>query len=350
MNKFPFVASSLAFLISVYSLYSLKYSHIESSSIVQESQSRITPIADKSIFDINNKMTEDAEKKEVTTKNIDENATEMVTKKLKTKLTSIFSLTSPDQQILVKPVDSLFYVHIKLETKPVAFFTDKDANYLIPIRSLLKLDTGLLLLQKSLNSQSNEASSVSADKPEQDITPAPKNDLTNQPEVSTEEAQKIYKQIASLTIDYPGAEPKVGEFIVFFDPDCDYCKNFYAKIPKLQEAGFTVKLALSPLSGLKSALHKQYHFAYCDSNPQSKIDALVKKQPIFVQDDSCADPMPEINQAAKKLRTEGTPYMFLPDGKVGRISILRDFINERSKEAISRLKTQSQSTTTKVVQ
>jgi thiol:disulfide interchange protein DsbC len=99
---------------------------------------------------------------------------------------------------------------------------------------------------------------------------------------------------------------------VFSDPDCPYCKKAeqeFAKMDDLTIYVFPYPLAMHPDAGRKSTL------VWCSKDrAKAWLDLMLRgKQPEGKAD--CKNPMEENLELGRKLRVDGTPAMFFPNGK-----------------------------------
>lgn len=262
----------------------------------------------------------------------------LIKQKLFPQLVDLFALTKPNEQIKITLLSDLYLVEISTNNQKVSFFTNQDASLLIPVRSVLKMTDGLSLLKKSLTIQTDSTPSISQSNASFDSKPSLTDDqLALNGFVNYVADKSLYKKLISLAIEYPSFGPTVGEFVVFFDPECSSCREFYPKIKKLQAAGFTVRLALIPLDR-SSRAQTRLLYALCDKDPKAKIDDMVHDNPIFAQNTTCANPIPDAINISKQIKLKGTPWVMLPDGRSGDIRILRTYINavvpDRKQEAL----------------
>lgn len=99
---------------------------------------------------------------------------------------------------------------------------------------------------------------------------------------------------------------------VFSDPDCPYCKKAEVEFSKLDNV--TIYTFLYPLAFHKDAARKA-KLVWCSKDPsQAWLDLMLKGKVPEGKGD-CNNPVDENLVLGSKLRVEGTPAMFLPNGK-----------------------------------
>lgn len=122
---------------------------------------------------------------------------------------------------------------------------------------------------------------------------------------------------------------------VFSDPDCPYCKKAEAEFAKLDNV--TIYIFLYPLAFHQDAARKA-KLVWCSKDrSQAWLDLMLKgKLPEGKTD--CDNPVDENLALGNRLRVEGTPAMFLGNGKripgyvpVARLEALLDGAEKESR-------------------
>ena len=102
---------------------------------------------------------------------------------------------------------------------------------------------------------------------------------------------------------------------VFTDTSCPYCQKLHDEIPKLLENSIEVRYVLFSRNGEEVEAYKQLVFAYCSENKLESIERLFAGD-ILDDVDSCVNPLNENYKYASLLSVEGTPTIFLEDGRI----------------------------------
>ncbi len=112
-------------------------------------------------------------------------------------------------------------------------------------------------------------------------------------------------------------KPDKTEYVltVFTDTSCPYCQKLHDEIPKLLENNIEVRYVLFSRNGDQVEAYKQLVFAYCSDNKLESIERLFSGD-ILDDEDSCVNPLNKNYEYASLLSVEGTPTIFLEDGRI----------------------------------
>jgi len=112
-------------------------------------------------------------------------------------------------------------------------------------------------------------------------------------------------------------KPDKTEYVltVFTDTSCPYCQKLHDEIPKLLENSIEVRYVLFSRNGDQVEAYKQLVFAYCSDNKLESIERLFSGD-ILDDVDSCENPLNKNYEYASLLSVEGTPTIFLEDGRI----------------------------------
>ena len=112
-------------------------------------------------------------------------------------------------------------------------------------------------------------------------------------------------------------KPDKTEYVltVFTDTSCPYCQKLHDEIPKLLENSIEVRYVLFSRNGDQVEAYKQLVFAYCSDNKLESIERLFSGD-ILDDEDSCVNPLNKNYEYAGLLSVEGTPTIFLEDGRI----------------------------------
>lgn len=98
---------------------------------------------------------------------------------------------------------------------------------------------------------------------------------------------------------------------VFSDPDCPYCKKAEVEFNKLDNV--TIYTFLYPLAFHKDAARKA-KLVWCSKDPSQAWLDLMLKGKVPEGKGNCDNPVDENLALGSRLRVQGTPAMFLPNG------------------------------------
>ena len=119
-----------------------------------------------------------------------------------------------------------------------------------------------------------------------------------------------------LVIYEPAGEAK-AEMIVFSDITCPYCEKLHQEIPKYQEAGIRVKIALYPRAGEGSGSFYQSATALCSAEPTVTLNEFMSQpeKKAKINDQKCEQSVRNVLEIGEKVGLQGTPLMFTSKGQ-----------------------------------
>lgn len=95
--------------------------------------------------------------------------------------------------------------------------------------------------------------------------------------------------------------------IVFFDPECPFCRQLMGHTSEYQERGITFEVLAFPRNGLNSSAYQRAESIWCSTNrPKALIAALSAPLPAGP---SCGDAVKRQFQLAEYLAVPGTPTL-----------------------------------------
>ena len=109
---------------------------------------------------------------------------------------------------------------------------------------------------------------------------------------------------------------KTGHILtIFTDTSCPYCQNLHNEIPDLLENNIEIRYVLFSRNGNDVDAYQQLVSAWCSDD---KVDAL---EDLFAGDilediSNCENPIASNFDYAGSLSVEGTPTIFLEDGRI----------------------------------
>jgi thiol:disulfide interchange protein DsbC len=109
------------------------------------------------------------------------------------------------------------------------------------------------------------------------------------------------------------ANPK-RTLTVFFDVDCGYCAKFHLEVPTLNKHGVKVRYLFFPRTGLHSESYKRAVSVWCAADRVKAIGIASAGGKLDMK--TCTNPVANHYQLGQRLDVNGTPTMFLDDGKI----------------------------------
>ena len=112
-------------------------------------------------------------------------------------------------------------------------------------------------------------------------------------------------------------KPEKPEHIltVFTDSSCPYCQKLHNEIPSLLKNNIEVRYVLFSRNGNNVEAYNQLVFAWCSEDRLSAVDSLFNGD-LLDDIDQCDNPMDKNFEYAGLLSVEGTPTIFLEDGRI----------------------------------
>lgn len=102
---------------------------------------------------------------------------------------------------------------------------------------------------------------------------------------------------------------------VFTDIDCPYCKKFHKEVPKLNEAGITVRYLAFPRSGIDTPSFKKMEAIWCADDQVKAMDEMKNKNKL-PSSKACSSPIKQHLTEVRKLSLNGTPALLFEDGNL----------------------------------
>jgi thiol:disulfide interchange protein DsbC len=108
------------------------------------------------------------------------------------------------------------------------------------------------------------------------------------------------------------ANPK-RTLTVFFDVDCGYCSKFHLEVPTLNKHGVKVRYLFFPRTGLHSESYKRAVAVWCAADRVKAVGIASAGGKLDMK--TCKNPVEEDYLLGQRLDVNGTPTIFLDDGK-----------------------------------
>lgn len=101
---------------------------------------------------------------------------------------------------------------------------------------------------------------------------------------------------------------------VFTDVDCPYCSMLHKEVPKLNEAGISVRYLMYPRAGAGTPTFNKSISTWCNKDQKTAI--TVAKEGGTVEPKTCDNPVQEQFDLGQAIGVTGTPTLVLESGKV----------------------------------
>lgn len=108
------------------------------------------------------------------------------------------------------------------------------------------------------------------------------------------------------------AKPK-RTITVFTDIDCPYCAKLHREVPELTKQGVKVRYLLFPRGGSQSETYRRSVAVWCAADRVRAVG--IAKEQGKIEMKTCANPIDAHYRLGQRLGVEGTPTIYLDDGK-----------------------------------
>ncbi len=102
---------------------------------------------------------------------------------------------------------------------------------------------------------------------------------------------------------------------IFTDTSCPYCQKLHNEIPGLLENNIEVRYVLFSRNGSEVDAYQQLVAAWCSDNKVKALEDLFAGD-ILEEGAKCENPIAKNFEHASSLSVEGTPTIFLEDGRI----------------------------------
>lgn len=125
-------------------------------------------------------------------------------------------------------------------------------------------------------------------------------------------------QVAALDqsqmVVFPAKGEEKARITVFTDIDCVYCRKLHQEVSELNAMGISVRYLGFPRAGVGSGSYYSMVSVWCSENQQ---DAMTRaKRGESIDEKQCDNPIAEQYRLGQKLGVQGTPAIFLDDGRL----------------------------------
>ncbi len=111
-----------------------------------------------------------------------------------------------------------------------------------------------------------------------------------------------------------GPDKPLRTLTVFTDVDCGYCAKFHLEVPTLNEHGVKVRYLFYPRAGLNSESYRRAVAVWCADDRVKAIGIAKAGGKLNMK--TCSNPVESHYQLGQRLEVNGTPSIFLDNGKV----------------------------------
>lgn len=117
---------------------------------------------------------------------------------------------------------------------------------------------------------------------------------------------------------YPAQGNEKAALDIFTDTTCPYCQKLHLEVPKLQQAGVTVRYLPFPRSGTRGDAYNEMVTVWCAEDRAAAMTHAKATPGTQIGKTDCkgADAVNQGYNLAKQVGVNGTPAIFLPDGRL----------------------------------
>ena len=131
-------------------------------------------------------------------------------------------------------------------------------------------------------------------------------------ETETAKLAKIETLPESQMIVYKAKDEK-AHITVFTDVDCGYCRMLHKEVPKLNEAGVTVRYLAYPRAGIGSEAYTKMVSIWCSADPKEWLTQA--KLGAEIPENKCVNPVADQYKLGNEVGVRGTPSIVLSSGE-----------------------------------
>lgn len=138
------------------------------------------------------------------------------------------------------------------------------------------------------------------------------NNTTLENETEKAKLAKIETLPESQMIVYKAKDEK-AHITVFTDVDCGYCRMLHKEVPKLNEAGVTVRYLAYPRAGIGSEAYTKMVSIWCSADPKEWLTQA--KLGAEIPENKCVNPVADQYKLGNEVGVRGTPSIVLGTGE-----------------------------------
>lgn len=125
---------------------------------------------------------------------------------------------------------------------------------------------------------------------------------------------RLLDEVGEQNMIVMGPENPKRTLTVFTDVDCGYCAKFHLDVPTLNKHGVKVRYLFFPRAGLNSMSYKRAVAVWCADDRVKAIGVAKAGGKLDMK--TCANPVEKDYRLGERLDVNGTPTIFLDDGKI----------------------------------
>ena len=125
---------------------------------------------------------------------------------------------------------------------------------------------------------------------------------------------RLLNDVGEANMIVIGPDKPKRTLTVFTDVDCGYCAKFHLDVPALNKEGVKVRYLFYPRTGIGSESYKRAVAVWCASDRAKAIGIAKARGKLDMK--TCANPVESHYQLGQRLDVNGTPTIFLDDGKM----------------------------------
>lgn len=125
---------------------------------------------------------------------------------------------------------------------------------------------------------------------------------------------RILNEMGEENMVVIGPDKPQRTLTVFTDVDCSYCARFHLDVPELNKQGVKVRYVFYPRAGIGSKSYQRAVAVWCSDDRAKAIGVAKAGGKLDMK--TCANPVESHFQLGQRLDINGTPSIFLDNGKV----------------------------------
>jgi thiol:disulfide interchange protein DsbC len=126
--------------------------------------------------------------------------------------------------------------------------------------------------------------------------------------------KRLLDEVGEQNMIVIGPDTPKRTLTVFTDVDCGYCAKFHLDVPALNKQGVKVRYLFFPRTGIGSESYKRAVAVWCAKDRATAIG--IAKAGGRLDMKTCTNPVESHYHLGQRLDINGTPAIFLDDGKV----------------------------------
>ncbi|MCR4346540.1 MAG: DsbC family protein [Sulfuricaulis sp.] len=125
---------------------------------------------------------------------------------------------------------------------------------------------------------------------------------------------RLLNEVGEENMIVIGPDKPKRTLTVFTDVDCSYCAKFHLEVPELNKQGVKVRYLFYPRTGIGSESYKRAVAVWCADDRVKAIGIAKAGGKLNMK--TCPNPVESHFQLGQRLDVNGTPSIFVDNGKV----------------------------------